>query len=134
AYPVGTAFEVSYGQLDPTARRLLRLLACHPGPDLSRSAAAALAGLPLDAIAEQLTGLVARGLVRATEPGRYELHDLIRGLAGTIWGWLDAAYHHAQALPALERAVGAAVADGNRSAEGRALHQLGMAHDRLGNQ
>jgi tetratricopeptide (TPR) repeat protein len=230
--PVATAFEVSYAQLGPTEKRLLRLLAGHPGADLSRSAAAALAGLPLDAATEQLTGLVARSLVLRREPARYELHDLIRGLAadhvgdedtsqvrgealrrlfdhylgttaaamdalqptdrprrpslpmelpvelamrmppftnragaagwlgtelpnvlatieyaarqgwpghawrlaGTIWGWLDAAHHHAEALPAIERAVGAAVADGNRGGEARALHQLGVAHHRLGDQ
>lgn len=225
------AFEVSYAQLDPTARRMLRLLAGHPGADLARSAAAALSGLPLDQAADQLTGLVARGLVRRREAGRYELHDLVRGLAaaraqeedsgqvrrealrrlfdhylgtaaaamdavqpadrprrptlplelpvelamrmppfsdrtgadcwlrtelpnllatieyaarqgwpghawrlaGTIWGWLDAHDQHAEALPAIERAVAAAVADGSRTGEARALQQLGVAHDRLGN-
>jgi tetratricopeptide (TPR) repeat protein len=230
--PVVAAFEVSYEQLEPADRRLLRMLAIHPGPDLSRNAVAALAGQPAQAATEQLAGLVARGLVRRREPGRYELHDLVRALAaaraltedtgqlrrdalrrlfdhylgttaaamdavqpadrarrpalplelpvelamrmppftdragaggwlaaelpnllatiehtarqgwsghawrlaGTLWGWLDAHHHHAEALPAIERAVAAAVADGDRPGEARALQQLGMAHDRLGNQ
>ncbi len=36
----------SYDQLSPPAARMFRLLGLHPGPDISLSAAASLAGLP----------------------------------------------------------------------------------------
>jgi hypothetical protein len=40
------AFSWSYGHLDGEAARTFRLLAIHPGPDLTAAAAASLTGAP----------------------------------------------------------------------------------------
>ena len=67
-------FSWSYRALTPPAARLFRLLALHPGPEITRPAAAALAGGPLDELL---------GAHLLTEPaaGRYVFHDLLRDYA-----------------------------------------------------
>ncbi|MET9697007.1 BTAD domain-containing putative transcriptional regulator [Streptomyces sp. NPDC006529] len=78
---VRAVFSWSYRSLDETTARLLRLLALHPGPHITAPAAASLAGLPLPATRRALAGLVGSCLVEQPLPGRYGLHDLLRGYA-----------------------------------------------------
>ncbi|MFI1245507.1 AfsR/SARP family transcriptional regulator [Streptomyces anulatus] len=81
-----SAFRFSYAELTPGTRRLLRLLALHPGPDITAAAAGALSGSPPGPAGD---GGVRRGIEELldchllTEPtlGRYQLHDLTRAFA-----------------------------------------------------
>jgi hypothetical protein len=74
-------FSWSYRQLSPDTARLFRLLGLHPGPDISRPAAASLAGLPPSLARPLLTGLARTNLITEHTPGRYTLHDLLRAYA-----------------------------------------------------
>ncbi|MGL5863000.1 MAG: tetratricopeptide repeat protein, partial [Phycicoccus sp.] len=78
---VETALRLSYDRLPPEQRRLLRLVSTHPGRDLDRHAAAALAAAGLTETDAALAGLVEASIVRCREPGRYALHDLVRTFA-----------------------------------------------------
>lgn len=75
------AFSWSYRTLDPDTARLFRLLGLHPGPDLSASAAASLAGVALPGARAMLAELVAVQLVSDDAAGRYSFHDLLRAYA-----------------------------------------------------
>ncbi|MET8172257.1 AfsR/SARP family transcriptional regulator [Streptomyces clavifer] len=78
---VRTVFSWSYQSLDDHAARLFRLLALHPGPHITVPAAAGLAGLPLSRTRRALAELLSSCLVEQPLPGRYSLHDLLRGYA-----------------------------------------------------
>ncbi|MFD3568827.1 BTAD domain-containing putative transcriptional regulator [Streptomyces sp. NPDC058667] len=78
---VRAVFSWSYRSLDEPTARLLRLLALHPGPHITAPAAASLADLPLARTRRALAGLVSSCLVEQPLPGRYGLHDLLRGYA-----------------------------------------------------
>ncbi|MFF7114778.1 tetratricopeptide repeat protein, partial [Streptomyces albogriseolus] len=75
---VQAAFDLSYQALPPDQARLLRLLSCNPGPDISTQAATVLndgaSARPL------LAALVRAGLLTEHPIGsdRWRLHDLIR--------------------------------------------------------
>ncbi|MER7459065.1 BTAD domain-containing putative transcriptional regulator [Micromonospora sp. NPDC126480] len=75
---VAGAFATSYELLEPSAKRLFRLLSQHPGDDLSLPMAAALAGLPADTAELALDELVDLHLVEEIAARRYRMHDLIR--------------------------------------------------------
>ncbi|HCT75170.1 MAG TPA: hypothetical protein DGT23_00960 [Micromonosporaceae bacterium] len=75
-------FSGSYRQLSPAAARLFRLLGLHPGPDISKTAAASLAGLPLDQVKLLLRELTRAQLITEPTPTRYTFHDLLRAYAG----------------------------------------------------
>ncbi|MCX5206255.1 tetratricopeptide repeat protein [Streptomyces sp. NBC_00237] len=94
---VRTVFSWSYHSLDEAAARLFRLLALHPGPHITAPAAASLAGLPLPLTRRALAGLVGSCLVEQPLPGRYALHDLLRGYASELGHTHDTAQdrHHA---------------------------------------
>jgi tetratricopeptide (TPR) repeat protein/transcriptional regulator with XRE-family HTH domain len=78
---VRAVFSWSYRHLDASAARAFRLAGLHPGPDLDRYAAAALAGTTVER-AGRLLDVLARGyLIQPTRPGRYAMHDLLRGYA-----------------------------------------------------
>ncbi len=81
AASVRAVFSWSLRDLDAAAARLFRLAGLHPGPDLDRYAAAALAGVtPEDAVG--LMNRLARAhLLCPTGPVRYDLHDLLRAYA-----------------------------------------------------
>ena len=81
---VRSVFSWSYQQLAKPAARLFRLLGVHPGPDLSVSAAASLAGIPLARVRPLLAELVRVHLVTERVNGRYALHDLLRAYAGEL--------------------------------------------------
>jgi DNA-binding SARP family transcriptional activator/Tfp pilus assembly protein PilF len=81
---VRSVFSWSYEQLSAPAARLFRLLGVHPGPDLSVSAAASLAGIPPARLRPILAELVRVHLVSERAGGRYALHDLLRAYAGEL--------------------------------------------------
>jgi tetratricopeptide (TPR) repeat protein len=75
---VELALDLSYQQLRPDERRLLRLAVLHPGQDLDAHAVAAVAGTDL-ATAEAHVGRLCRNhLLQPAAPGRYTFHDLVR--------------------------------------------------------
>lgn len=76
--PVQAALGSSYRRLGSEPRRVLRLLALHPGGDLDSYAAAALAGVDLEEVRRQLQELAVAHLVQQRQPDRYEFHDLVR--------------------------------------------------------
>lgn len=75
---VRAAFALSYRQLDPVARTVLRRAALAAGPDFSPHTAAQLAGLPLRQTTRHLELLVDAGLLQPDPAAhRYRLHDLL---------------------------------------------------------
>ncbi|MET9239467.1 BTAD domain-containing putative transcriptional regulator [Nonomuraea sp. NPDC003709] len=78
AVDVRAVFSWSYRSLSAEAARLFRLLALHPGPDISAGAAAALAGEP---VRRALNELTRASLLTEHAPGRYAAHDLLRAYA-----------------------------------------------------
>jgi DNA-binding SARP family transcriptional activator/tetratricopeptide (TPR) repeat protein len=74
-------FSWSYMQLSTAAARLFRLVGLHPGPDLSKRAAASLAGLSGGEVRPLLAELAQAHLVAEHSPGRYTCHDLLRAYA-----------------------------------------------------
>ena len=68
-------------QLGAPASRLFRLLGLHPGPDITVSAAASLAGLPKGDARSALAELARAHLVTEYTPGRFAFHDLLRAYA-----------------------------------------------------
>ncbi|MGK5681383.1 tetratricopeptide repeat protein [Actinoplanes sp. URMC 104] len=78
---VELAFDLSYQHLPADRRRLLRLLALHPGPDFDAYAAAALADTDLAAGRAHLHHLAGDHLLQPAGPGRYTFHDLVRAYA-----------------------------------------------------
>jgi DNA-binding SARP family transcriptional activator/tetratricopeptide (TPR) repeat protein len=77
-------FSWSYLQLSPAAARLFRLLALHPGPDLSTRAAASQAGLLPGKVRPALAELAQANLITEHSPGRYTCHDLLRAYAAEL--------------------------------------------------
>jgi transcriptional regulator with XRE-family HTH domain/tetratricopeptide (TPR) repeat protein len=81
AADVRAVFSWSYGQLGREPARMFRLLAAHPGPDISVQASASLAEVPVPRAVALLGELAAASLAAERVPGRYSLHDLIRAYA-----------------------------------------------------
>ncbi len=71
----------SYDQLSEPAARMFRLLGVHPGPDISLSAAASLAGLPRADAGTALRELARTHMVAEYLPARFTFHDLLRAYA-----------------------------------------------------
>ncbi|WBB75839.1 tetratricopeptide repeat protein [Micromonospora sp. WMMD1128] len=80
---VELALDLSYHHLPAGQRRLLRLLALHPGQDSDAYAAAALTGTDLDTTRAHLDHLCRDHLLQQSASGRYTLHDLVRAFAIT---------------------------------------------------
>jgi tetratricopeptide (TPR) repeat protein len=78
---VELAFDLSYQRLPAEERRLLRLLALHPGQDLDDYAAAALSAGDLSTARTHVDHLCRAHLLQPAAPGRYTLHDLVRAHA-----------------------------------------------------
>ncbi|MGV9763253.1 tetratricopeptide repeat protein [Micromonospora tulbaghiae] len=83
------AFSTSYEPLDERSRQVFRLLALHPGDDLSSPMAAALVDLPLPETERVLDDLVDRHLLEEKANGRYRLHDLVREYASGLSRRID---------------------------------------------
>jgi hypothetical protein len=75
---VGAAFDLSYQDLDPDQRRLLKLIGLHPGIDIDAYAAAALLELDHRTACRLLESLYYHYLLAEPARGRYRPHDLIR--------------------------------------------------------
>jgi tetratricopeptide (TPR) repeat protein len=78
---IRTVLSWSYRQLDGGTAHAFRLAGLHPGPALDAFAVAALTGLTLDAAALALSTLADGCLIQRSGPGRYGMHDLLRGYA-----------------------------------------------------
>jgi tetratricopeptide (TPR) repeat protein/transcriptional regulator with XRE-family HTH domain len=89
----------SYRQLSPSAAQMFALVGVHCGPDITIPAAASLAGVPAADTRRAITELADASLLTEHRPGRYVMHDLIRGYA---------AEHARQALGAagIRQAIG----------------------------
>jgi DNA-binding SARP family transcriptional activator/uncharacterized protein HemY len=78
---IRTVFSWSYRHLDDDAARAFRMAGLHPGPDFGAYAVAALTGTTV-AVAGRLLGELTRAhLIQPAGPGRYCMHDLLRGYA-----------------------------------------------------
>jgi tetratricopeptide (TPR) repeat protein/transcriptional regulator with XRE-family HTH domain len=75
---VAAAFDLSYADLTPGQQRLFRRLGLVPGPSVDGYAAAALDGTSLEQARTHLEELYDQHLIGEPEPGRYQLHDLLR--------------------------------------------------------
>ena len=71
-------FDLSYARLDAAARRMFGLAGLVPGPRFGTRGAAALADVPPSEADRLLQLLVDHNLLAEPEPGRYQLHDLVR--------------------------------------------------------
>jgi DNA-binding SARP family transcriptional activator len=74
-------FSWSYRRLNEEAARLFRLLSLHPGPDLTRSAAASLADRGERETAAAMKDLMAAHLVGTPTTGRFATHALLLAYA-----------------------------------------------------
>ncbi len=73
-----SVFRWSYEALTPPAARMFRLLAEHPGPDISTAAAASLAGISRSWAHQALAELTDSQLMDEPASGRFAFHDLLR--------------------------------------------------------
>jgi DNA-binding SARP family transcriptional activator/tetratricopeptide (TPR) repeat protein len=71
----------SYRQLSSSAAEMFTLLGVHCGPDITVPAAASLAGVPRADAGLVLAELADASLAAEHRPGRYVMHDLVRGYA-----------------------------------------------------
>ncbi|MEV5952610.1 BTAD domain-containing putative transcriptional regulator [Streptomyces sp. NPDC051987] len=120
-------FSWSYRALPPATAELFRRLALHPGPDITSSAAAALAGAPVRRVRPLLAELTTANLLMERAPGRFVFHDLLRAYATELAEEEEEAARTAQAAHAAQAARTPA------SAAGSALlrmhdHYLRTAH------
>ncbi len=81
---VEIAISLSYRALPADQQRTFRLLALHPGNDITPAAAAALTGAAAAAAGRHLDQLTAASLLQCSEPGRFRFHDLIRTYAAGL--------------------------------------------------
>jgi DNA-binding SARP family transcriptional activator/transcriptional regulator with XRE-family HTH domain len=81
ATSVRVVFSWSRAKLGGQASRMFRLLGIHPGPDVTDSTAACLAGVPREQACLALTELCDEHLLMEYAPGRYRFHDLLRAYA-----------------------------------------------------
>lgn len=81
--------SASYRAIDSSSARLFRLLALHPGPDVSLHAAASLAALPVRETKQVLNKLTALHLLFEPSTGRYGFHDLISTYATELLHHVD---------------------------------------------
>ena len=92
----------SYRQLSPAAARMFVLVGVHCGPDITVPAAASLAGVSRAEAGRDLAELAGASLAAEHRPGRYVLHDLVRGYAA---GLARPALGEAGIRAALERSL-----------------------------
>ncbi len=79
----------AYQHLDPAAARMFRLLGLHPGAEASTTAAASLAGVPVDEARSTLTDLIQAELFTEVTPDRFASHDSLRDYAAAKTSTLD---------------------------------------------
>jgi hypothetical protein len=93
-----TVFSWSYCALAPEAQRMFRLLGLNPDPDISISAAAALAGIAVPEARRLLNTLAGMHLLEESAYDSYEFHDLLHVYAAECVGAEDVATEHRDAL------------------------------------
>jgi len=98
---VELALDLSYQRLPAEQRRLLRLLASHPGQDFEAYAAAALVDTDVDTARGLLWHLDRDHLLEPAAPGRATFHDLVRAYAGNRAGDEDRPAERRSALTRL---------------------------------
>ena len=81
---VRAVFSWSYQALDSTAARAFRLSGLHPGADLDPYAAAALFAADVSQASGLLETLTRAHLMVREQPGRYQMHDLLRAYAAEL--------------------------------------------------
>jgi tetratricopeptide (TPR) repeat protein len=110
---VRSVFSWSYHGLSEPAAALFRLLAVHPGPDVTVAAAASLVDLPAARVRPVLVELADAHLVEEYAPGRFRFHDLLRAYAGELATSVDS---EAERRSALGRLLSHYVHTGRRAA------------------
>jgi transcriptional regulator with XRE-family HTH domain len=75
---IGVAFNLSYTQLSPTARRLFRRLSLIPGADFNAALAGVVGSMGAQETEDALDELVEVSLLDPAPDGRYLCHDLLR--------------------------------------------------------
>ena len=98
---VRAVFSWSYQHLDLHIARSFRLAGLHPGPDFDRYAVAALTGTTAGHASELLDVLARTYLIHPTGPGRYGMHDLLRGYARELSACYDGEAEEQAALTRL---------------------------------
>jgi tetratricopeptide (TPR) repeat protein/transcriptional regulator with XRE-family HTH domain len=101
AADVRAALSWSYRQLDAGPARLFRLAGLHPGAGLEPFAVAALADQAVSQAGRALQSLANACVVHAAGPGRYGLHDLLRGYARELAQTLESQAERRAALTRL---------------------------------
>jgi DNA-binding SARP family transcriptional activator len=91
----------SYQQLSPPVARAFRLIGVQPGADLDAHAAAALLGEAVADARHAITQLCRAHLLQPSAPGRYGLHDLLRGFARDLSAELEGTDEQRAALTRL---------------------------------
>src|SRR5271165_3885353 len=81
ATSLGQLLSWSHRQLSSPAAAMFALLGVHCGPDITVPAAASLAGVPRAEAGRALAQLADASLSAEHRPGRYVMHDLVRGYA-----------------------------------------------------
>lgn len=74
-------FQLSYAELGDGARKLLRRLALHTGPDTTVGGVSALLGTDTPTAGQGIEALQDAHLLTEARRGRYSLHDLVRAFA-----------------------------------------------------
>jgi hypothetical protein len=77
-------FSWSYDALTQPAGQLFRMLSVHPGPDISIGAATSVSGSSERITRRLVDELSGTNLLTENEPGRYQLHDLLRAYAADL--------------------------------------------------
>jgi tetratricopeptide (TPR) repeat protein len=88
----------SYAALHAEAARLFRLIAIHPGPDMTIPAAASLLGRPVPEARSAMVALSRAHLVEERSPGRFGFHDLLRAYAAETAAGIDSEAERRAAL------------------------------------
>lgn len=71
-------YDLSLHDLNPDLRSFFRLLAIHPGTEITAEAAAMLANIPVHVASDRLEELYKRYLLTEPLPHRFRFHDLIK--------------------------------------------------------
>jgi DNA-binding SARP family transcriptional activator/Tfp pilus assembly protein PilF len=98
---VRAVFSWSYRHLDAEDARAFRLLGLHPGPGFEPYAAAALTGTAVPQARRALDVLAGAHLIQLAAPGRYGMHDLLRGYARELSATADGGQERHAALTRL---------------------------------
>lgn len=95
---VAAAIDRSYRHLSTSAQRAYRLLALHPGLDLTAPLAASLTGMGAGDTGSALMELTRASLLTQNAEGRFSLHDLVREHAIALAERTDSAAERRKAM------------------------------------